>query len=54
MEVRTQLQSHGLGGVRNRHHDKHDHMDEKLNALLTLERLWVDDAHNVVPIRRVA
>jgi len=33
MEVRAQLQSHGLGGVQNRHYDRHRYMAEKVNAL---------------------
>lgn len=39
MEVRAQLQSHGLGGVQNRHYDRHGYMDEKRNALSVLEGL---------------
>lgn len=33
MEVRGQLQSHGLSGVQIRHYDRHDYMDEKREAL---------------------
>lgn len=33
MEVRAQLQSHGLGGIQNRHYDRHMYMDEKRAAL---------------------
>lgn len=32
-EVRVQLQSHGLGGVQNRHYGRHKYMDEKRHAL---------------------
>lgn len=39
MEVRAQLQSHGLGGVQNRHYDRHSYMDEKSKALSVLEGL---------------
>jgi hypothetical protein len=33
MEVRGQLQSHGLSGVQIRHYDRHDYMDEKREAI---------------------
>ena len=33
-DVRAQLQSHGLGGVQQRHYDRHDYMLEKRQALL--------------------
>jgi integrase len=36
-DIRAQLQSHGLGGVQNRHYDRHDYMDEKLRALQAWE-----------------
>lgn len=36
-DIRAQLQSHGLGGVQQRHYDKHDYMDEKRLALLKWE-----------------
>jgi integrase len=36
LEVRAQLQSHGLGGVQARHYDKHDYFSEKLDALKKL------------------
>ncbi|CAD5366947.1 Phage integrase family protein [Rubrivivax sp. A210] len=32
-EVRAQIQSHGLGGVQDRHYDRHDYMTEKRAAL---------------------
>jgi len=38
-DLRAQLQSHGLGGVQDRHYDKHDYLQEKLTAL----EAW--DAH---------
>jgi integrase len=38
-DVRAQLQSHGLGGVQNRHYDRHDYADEKLAALKALHKL---------------
>lgn len=37
-EVRAQLQSHGLGGVQNRHYDRHQYMKEKLAALKAWEK----------------
>lgn len=37
-EVRAQLQSHGLGGIQNRHYDRHHYMDEKLAALKAWEK----------------
>ena len=35
-DVRAQLQSHGLGGIQQRHYDRHDYMVEKRQAL----ELW--------------
>ena len=35
-EVRAQLQSHGLGGVQDRHYDDHDYLAEKSAALQAL------------------
>lgn len=37
-DVRAQLQSHGLGGVQDRHYDRHGYMDEKAAALVA----WID------------
>lgn len=42
VDVRAQLQSHGLGGVQNRHYDRHDYADEKRSALETFERILTD------------
>jgi len=36
-DVRAQLQSHGLGGVQQRHYDRHDYADEKRAALVRWE-----------------
>lgn len=36
-DVRAQLQSHGLGGIQQRHYDRHDYALEKRQALQT----WV-------------
>ncbi|TXG80114.1 MAG: hypothetical protein E6R14_09860 [Thermomicrobiales bacterium] len=32
-DMRAQIQSHGLGGVQDRHYDRHDYMEEKRTAL---------------------
>lgn len=40
--VRGHLQSHGLGGVQNRHYDKHDYLKEKRAALEKLYLLATD------------
>jgi integrase len=37
MDIRAQIQSHGLSGVQHRHYDRHQYMDEKRAALT----LWV-------------
>ena len=39
MDVRAQLQSHGLSGIQVRHYDKHLYMGEKLMAMQVLFRL---------------
>ncbi len=38
-EVRAQLQSHGLGGLQDRHYDRHHYLPEKLDALKKLRGL---------------
>ena len=52
LEVRAQLQSHGLGGVQARHYDRHDYLSEKRAALETLHRLLTGEAAKVTPIRK--
>lgn len=57
LEVRAQLQSHGLGGVQAKHYDRHDYLSEKRAALEKLRALCeVNPAEpkpgNVTPIRR--
>lgn len=52
METRAQLQSHGLGGIQNKHYDKHTYSDEKRAALETLRALCVPTPANVTPIRQ--
>lgn len=54
VEIRAQLQSHGLGGVQARHYDRHDYIPEKRVALETLHRLLVGSAAKVVSIKRKA
>ncbi len=50
-EVRAQLQSHGLGGVQDRHYDDHDDTPEKRAALQALVDLPdAEPASNVTPI----
>lgn len=51
-EVRGRLQSHGLGGVQDRHYDRHDYLKETRAALETLHRLMTETSSEVVAIRR--
>lgn len=52
-EVRAQIQSHGLGGVQQRHYDRHDYASEKLAALeLFARRLAGTEAPKVVALPR--
>ncbi|HSD16769.1 MAG TPA: integrase arm-type DNA-binding domain-containing protein [Thermomonas sp.] len=50
-EARGQLQSHGLGGVQNRHYNRHRYDAEKLAALEALYALMVAEPGTVTPIR---
>jgi len=56
---RSQVQSHGLGGVQNRHYDRHDYMAEKRAALERWEA-YLDSVRvgrslgNIVPMIRRA
>lgn len=52
-ETRGQLQSHGLGGVQNRHYNRHRYDLEKAGALQALYRLLTTPPATVTPIRRV-
>ncbi|WP_457097891.1 hypothetical protein [Lysobacter sp. P5_B9] len=52
VEVRAQLQSHGLSGVQARHYDRHDYLAEKRDALETLHRLLTNVSAKVTPIRK--
>ena len=47
-EVRGQLQSHGLGGVQNRHYNQHAYAAEKLAALHALHKLLTGNATTAV------
>ena len=58
-DVRAQLQSHGLGGVQQRHYDRHDYMLEKKQALerwarhlQQLRGLRPGEQAAVVPLKR--
>lgn len=49
LQVRAQLQSHGLSGVQMRHYDKHDYLEEKRHALETLWNLLAaEEKSNVI------
>ena len=41
-ETRAHLQSHGLGGIQQRHYDKHDYLAEKSAALVLWHRLLAE------------
>jgi hypothetical protein len=49
---RSQLQSHGLGGVQGRHYDKYEYINEKRAALEALHRLLIGKPAKVATIRR--
>lgn len=51
-ETRGQLQSHGLGGVQNRHYNRHQYSEEKRAALETLYRLLTAPIATVTNIRK--
>ena len=51
--MRAQIQSHGLGGIQQRHYDRHDYMPEKRAALeLWAQRLQGKGAKVVALPRR--
>jgi integrase len=52
LEIRAQLQSHGLGGIQAKHYDRHDYIAEKHGALETLHRLATAIPATVTPIRK--
>lgn len=51
-EHRGQLQSHGLGGVQDRHYDMHNYLNEKVAALEALHRMLTATAEKVTPISK--
>jgi len=51
-DVLAQLLSHGLGGVQQRHYQRHEYRAEKLEALTTLRTLLTDPSGDVVPMKR--
>lgn len=57
-DVRAQLQSHGLGGVQDRHYDRHSYMLEKRDALTKwqnhLERITAGKTATVQPLHKVS
>jgi uncharacterized protein (DUF2267 family) len=53
-DVRARLQSHGLGGVQERHYDRHDYLSETRGALEALHRLLTGTDAKVVPMTKVA
>ncbi|MCR6699714.1 MAG: tyrosine-type recombinase/integrase [Dokdonella sp.] len=54
LDVRAQLQSHGLGGIQARHYDRHDYLMEKRAALEALHRVATGSTASVTPIKRRA
>ena len=56
-DIRAQILSHGLGGVQDRHYDRHQYMDEKRHALEMWDARLIEIAsgeprEKVVPMRR--
>jgi len=53
-DARAHLQSHGLGGVQDRHYDRHDYIDQKREALQVLRDMLdkPPTPGNVVPLRK--
>lgn len=51
LDVRAQLQSHGLGGVQARHYDRHDYAAEKRAALEKLRGLLIGKPASVTSIK---
>ena len=52
-DIRSQVQSHGLGGVQQRHYDRHEYFDEKRATLELLashlDRLRAGDSEPARP-----
>ncbi len=53
-DVRARLQSHGLGGIQDRHYDRHDYLPETRVALEKLYRVLTGTKADVVPMHRQA
>lgn len=53
-DIRGRLQSHGIGGVQDRHYDAHDYDQEKRNALRRLRQICEGKTGTVVHMRREA
>lgn len=55
-DVRAQIQSHGLGGVQQKHYDRHDYADEKRQALAKwqrhLERIKAGEVPKVIDLAK--
>lgn len=49
-DLRAQIQSHGLGGVQDRHYDRHEYMKEKRNAL----EAWNAKIEEIITGQKVA
>ncbi|SKC50079.1 Site-specific recombinase XerD [Pseudoxanthomonas indica] len=52
LEVRGQLQSHGLGGVQSKHYDRHNYLNEKREALETLYKITTGESASITAIRK--
>src|SRR3546814_12175090 len=50
-DVRARLQTHGLGGVQQRHYDRHDYLDEVRAALETLHSLLIAEPATITQIK---
>jgi hypothetical protein len=53
MDVRGQLQSHGISGVQAKHYDAHEYLPEKRKALSALYNLLERSEANVTPLKRM-
>ncbi len=53
-DTRAQIQSHGMGGIQQRHYDRHDYMEEKRSALMHWARRLAGQTARVMRVKRVA
>lgn len=51
-DIRGRVQSHGLGGVQDRHYDRHDYLPEIRAALDTLFQIAAGEGADVIPLQR--